>query len=105
MFHSIAPVVCPYCGKKELVYMPEYRKCIIARILFYIFLILTCGFAIRFFEVTFWKQDQDYSDVFQGLLISSMVFAIVCRAIISILERKPHIKVICRDCGQNWLVK
>lgn len=101
---SIAPVICPYCGKSELAFITENHKCLILRILFYIGLLLTVGFAIRFFDITFWEQEQDYHDIFFILLIISMELTILCRAIISIKEKKIHTKAICKECGHIWYV-
>lgn len=99
---NYTPITCPNCGSREIAFVTEYHKCIVARI---ICAILTVLFFIIFF--------MNLQDVLKGITPSDgtkvitilSAFLSVCMLIgIFITESKTHVQAICKNCGNLWLL-
>lgn len=105
---QLKPIVCPKCGGRELAFVTEYHKCIGSRILMFfdrIALIVT-GFMYLLYNI---------GDIFSlsnirvspewlyALLVFAFIYLLLYVHILE-AESRTHVKVICKHCGNNWLL-
>ena len=96
------PIKCPNCGNTELAYVPEYHKYLLLRIFRGIFLIA----AIILGSITipqFAVEMDGMPPTFAPMIITAVI-AGVLSIIILIKESRTHIKAICQNCGNIWLI-
>ncbi len=97
-------IVCPNCGSKQIEFVTEYHKCIIARILSSLFLVICVISAVYVIKNSLIVVDDPGSGASTLWLILSLfaVFATQCYIIYN--ESKTHIQAVCRDCGNIWFL-
>ncbi len=98
---STKEVICPHCGSKEIVFVAEHDKSIIARILFMIMLIFECYISIRLFSALSQKRS-DGTEVIFALLAVGIIISFIT---MTINESATHIRVICKNCGQTGRIQ
>jgi len=95
------PITCPICGSKEIAFIPEFHKCILLRIIRTVLIIALITISIFYLPHIFANKTN------QTLIIIEIVVLLVflgIDALIKINEEKSHIKGICRNCGNIWLI-
>ena len=96
---QIVPITCPRCGKRELAFVTEYHQAIGLRILAIVFGALCLFSAIANLSILTAKNDNNFGGV--------IIFGIAClvvKAIQYAVESKTHVQVICKECGNLWLL-
>ncbi len=88
------PIVCPHCKSKELAFVSEAHKAIVARI----FEILCIFFG---FVVVLGSLNDLEGAIFA--LITFSIIVLCLRIYIFYAESKTHVQCICKECGNLWL--
>lgn len=88
------PIVCPHCKSKELAFVSEAHKAIVARIFELIVIFLSA------IIILYVAKDLDSAVV---LLITFAMLILSLRIYIFYTESKTHVQCICKECGNLWL--
>lgn len=95
-------VVCPQCGSKNIEFVTEYHKCILARILSALFFVM--AIIAAYFEITDLISNFESNGVSTFTLILSVFAYFITQCYIVFVESKTHVQGVCRDCGNIWLI-
>lgn len=101
-------IVCPYCGSKNIVFLPEYHKSLarifkVALIVCYVIYVL---YTIPTADLlNLHKLLSMQSDGFKELFTVSFIFfmfLLLFDTTIYITERTTHVVCICKHCQRKW---
>jgi hypothetical protein len=93
---EIRPIVCPHCGSKNLAYVSEYHKSIVGRIFTAIFLFLS----IVLIGSSMLGNNSNTNSIATAFSAATLLFYVM----VLIIESRTHVKAICKDCGNIWLL-
>ena len=88
------PIVCPHCKSKELAFVTEAHKAIVARV--FELLCIFFGFVVILGS---WNDLEGATFTLLYLSISVLLL----RIYIFYAESKTHVQCICKECGNVWL--
>lgn len=98
------PIVCPICGSVHLAFVTEYHKALALRILrLVIALIAAAVFAYNCYSIFVELKKPEFGSTFIPLFFLILIAVVISWFIIAI-ESKTHVKAICKDCGNLWLL-
>lgn len=94
-------ITCPICGSRAIAFVTEYHKCIFAKIAQFVFLIITAFCVFGYFTD---KLKGNSDSAYIVIAIISAIFTLAFTLYIFYEESKTHVRAICRDCGNLWLL-
>lgn len=98
------PIVCPICGSVHLAFVTEYHKALTLRILrLVIALIAASVFAYNCHSIFVELKKPEFGSIFIPLFFLILIAVVISWFIIAI-ESKTHVKAICKECGNLWLL-
>lgn len=96
------PITCPNCGSREIAYVTEYHKCVLLKIINSIIVVIAI---IQLFKsISSFFENTDDSTLNSFLLIILPVIYILIQIIIFFTESRTHVRAICKNCGNLWLL-
>lgn len=99
--NALSPVRCRCCGSTNLAFISDQHKCLSARFIALITIIVAVVLFI--FDLSALFSNNEMNDSSYAIYIICAVVFLICQIIITIVESKTHIRVVCRDCGRTWL--
>lgn len=97
---KIVPITCPVCGSKNLVFVTEYHKAFGLKIVE----IILVAFFLAYFVIATIPELIRGSFAPDLIIILLPILMISFRIMIVCIENRTHVKVICKDCGNIWLL-
>ncbi len=97
---ALAPITCPRCGSKELAFVTEYHKCVLVK--FIANIILASIVLILVFNLST-LISQGVGQYITPVIILTALY-ICCQIYILAVESRTHVKAICQNCGNLWLL-
>ncbi len=99
------PIVCPVCGNVHLAFVTEYHKALLLRVIRIIVALIPIAlFGAEFYSVLIKHEAATFESSFIGFLIFFIVAAVILSCFITAIESTTHVKAICKECGNLWLL-
>ena len=95
------PIHCHLCGSENIEFVAEYHKAVFLRILASVSILLAVIFSIDIISDIFHLKEH----LNTAPIIISLVAYVILKSIIYFVENRTHIKAICRDCGNIWVLE
>ena len=99
--NALSPIRCRHCGSTNLAFVSDQHKCLSAR--FVAKLAIIVAVVLFIFDLSTLFSSNGINDSSYITYIICAIVYVICQIGITIAESKTHIRVICRDCGYIWI--